>query len=508
MRPSCIQLTAAILAASIITSLATVRYVDVSNPNPAAPFTTWVTAANVLQHAVDAAAAGDEIVVTNGLYAAGGRAVGGLTVNRVAVDRPVAVRSVNGPEVTIIRGHQLPGTTNGAGAVRCAYLNNGVSLSGFTLTGGATGTEVDHSGGGVVSEGAVITNCVIVGNTAYLCGGGVYCHRATRLLNCLIISNSASTGGGIWEGSLSNCTLIGNAAGCGGGAAYAWLNNCLVISNSAAAGGPDFGGGGGGTYGSFLNNCTVVGNNGSGASGLLFYPVGAMSALHNCILFHNSCSAAEQYSDIAGSKNGIWAQNCCVTPQWGWDWQRNNENCFARDPRFVDEAAGDLRLRSDSPCINAGLNDYAPAGTDYDGNPRIVGSAVDIGAFEFQSPQSTMPYWWLQQYALPTDGSADFADTDLDGHNNWQEWQADTVPTNALSRLALITPTNAPGGLAVTWQSVPTRNYFLQRGTDLAGTPAFLTLATNIPGQAGAKTFTDTNVSNGGPFFYRVGVQP
>ncbi|HEY9173139.1 MAG TPA: choice-of-anchor Q domain-containing protein [Verrucomicrobiae bacterium] len=496
--------TAAILAAATITSMATVRYVDVNNPNPATPYTTWATAANVIQHAVDAAAAGDEIVVTNGLYATGGRAVRGLTVNRVAVDRPMVVRSVNGPEATIIQGRQVAGTTNGVGAVRCVYLTNEVSLSGFTLTGGATGTEVDHSGGGVLSEGAVVTNCVIVGNTASSYGGGVY--GASRLFNCLIISNSASAGGGTWEGSLSNCTLIGNAARSGGGAAYAWLYNCLVISNSAAIS-PDFGGGGGGTYGSFLYNCTVVGNSGSGASGLLFYPVGAMSALYNCILFHNSCSAAEQYSDIAGSKNGIRAQNCCVTPQSGWDWQTNNENCFARDPRFVDEAAGDLRLRSDSPCINAGLNDYAPAGTDFDGNPRIVGGAVDIGAFEFQSPQSTMPYWWLQQYALPTDGSADLADTDSDGHNNWQEWRADTVPTNALSRLALIAPTNAPGGLAVTWQSVPTRSYFLQRGTDLAGTPALLTLATNIPGQAGTTTFTDTTATNGGPFFYRVGVQ-
>lgn len=101
----------------------------------------------------------------------------------------------------------------------------------------------------------------------------------------------------------------------------------------------------------------------------------------------------------------------------------------------------------------------------------------------------------------------DFVGIAWTGRNNWQEWRADTVPTNALLRLALLTSTNTLTGMAVIWQSVPTRSYFLERGTNLVGIPAWSPLATNLPGQFGTTTFTDTSAANGGPFFYRVNAQ-
>ncbi|MFL5885140.1 MAG: PKD domain-containing protein [Thermoleophilaceae bacterium] len=54
------------------------------------------------------------------------------------------------------------------------------------------------------------------------------------------------------------------------------------------------------------------------------------------------------------------------------------------DPKFVDPASGDYRLRGDSPAIDAtGIAATPDENTDLAGNPRKVGPTWDMGAFEY-----------------------------------------------------------------------------------------------------------------------------
>src|SRR2546428_4685379 len=122
MRAIILQGAAVWLALVGTSAQATVRYVDVNGATPSPPYTTWASAATTIQQAIDVALAGDEIVVTNGIYQTGGRVVYGLMTNRVAVTKPLTVRSVNGPDVTVGRGYQGPGMTHGDGAGRARYL--------------------------------------------------------------------------------------------------------------------------------------------------------------------------------------------------------------------------------------------------------------------------------------------------------------------------------------------------------------------------------------------------
>jgi hypothetical protein len=351
------MLNVAVLATAV-SALADVHYVDANSTNATPPYISWATAAANIQDAVDAAVAGDEIVVTNGIYATGGRAMDGVT-NRVLIDKPVTVRSVNGPLFTAI---------DGGHAVRCVYLANSTILSGFTLTNGNALGPYPSAGGGALCESptAVISNCVVTSNRADS-AGGVF---AGALYYCTLSGNSAEGGGGAWNSTLDNCTLSGNSAvwGSGGGAIGCMLNNCTLTGNSARPGDFGHGGNGGGAYGSTLNNCTLTGNSAVSGGG------GAWNCtLNNCIVYFNN-GVTENY-------RGCTLNYCSTTPL-----PQDGVGNITNAPLFVDLPSGNLRLQSNSPCINAGLNAFAPTGPDLDGNPRIVGGAVDMGAYEFQSP--------------------------------------------------------------------------------------------------------------------------
>ena len=527
----------------------TVSYVVQTNATPVPPYDSWTKAATNIQAAINVAIPGSLILVSNGVYNFGSITNPDGVQSRVAVTQPLTLQSVNGSAATII---------NGGNTYRCVYLTNGAVLNGFTLTNGNAA-----NGGGVycastnalvencliiknsASSGAAysgtVSNCNITANTAY---GSDYC----MLYNCLISSNSygawystlnncvilTNTYGGAYYSTLYNCTVSRNleyglyqcqatycqilnnyqnvddyGAGAhqsfltnclvsgnqsehnsGGGVGVTTAVNCLIVSNTANAGG-------GAAY-STLINCTVVNN------GAYYYGGGTLDAsLYDCVIYDNTNSLSSSYASAGNNYNPVTMDFCCTFPA-----PSSGYGNITNAPLFVNLSSGDFHLQSSSPCINSGNNAYISSATDLDGNSRIVGGTVDIGAYEYQTPTSVISYAYLQQYGLPMDGSVDFADLDGTHFNVYQDWIAGLNPTNPASVLAMLTPvttTNATG-VTVTWQSVSGIPYLLQRSTNLASQPPFSTIQNNITGQSNTTSYADTSATNNVPYFYRVGV--
>jgi hypothetical protein len=452
-------------------------------------------------------------------------------------------------------------SNSGAGAFSgvlegCTLSNNYAYGPG----GGSLGSTLSHctiqantamaGGGGACS--ATLWSSVVASNYSDSTGGGLQGCNAT---DCSIIGNRGTDGGGVWGGSFTNCLLAYNRGERvyyprGGAANSALLDHCTVATNSASEGA--------GVRSSYVYNSVLIGNIGSWGGGAAYstldhcalganvgYPAGAGScSLTGCLVTNNvglgvlggSANGSTVAGNVEGAEGGNFINSVvygnsesnwefdsfyglnftasCTTPLptnyfTGWPafTSMSAVDTFTNDPLFINPAAGDYHLQPSSPCINSGRNSSVTSTADFDGLPRIKGGTVDIGAYEFQNPTSIISYAWLQQYGLPTDGSSDFTDLDGDGMNNWQEWRAGTSPADSTSVLRLLSPLLSgqnPASVNITWQSVTNRNYLLQRSTNLTD---FVTLATSIPGLQGVTSYTDTNATGTGPFFYRVGVR-
>lgn len=256
--------------------------------------------------------------------------------------------------------------------------------------------EGDGGGIAVVESSPTIRRNVIARNEATRNGGGIACWRNNSPIieNNFILENSASVppsdtkdfgtinvgGGGIFASATDlNGTPIEDA-----------VSAPVIINNVVAANGAYTGGGicvvdsirtdlGVAT----ITNNTVVANNGTG----IFWVNTSPTINNNLVAFntwgleqgtYGITSSTIRYNNIFGNVlKGEKTDYEVLIDQTGL-----NGNISA-DPKMANYKIGDFHLQPDSPCVNKGTMDAIDLGwTDMDGQDRVIGSKVDIGADE------------------------------------------------------------------------------------------------------------------------------
>jgi hypothetical protein len=231
-------------------------------------------------------------------------------------------------------------------------------------------------GGAVYLKGAgneTIASNTFDGNTAhpYGNGGALYIEKSDPVsvtMNLFNANTAESYGGAIYSDTpgASSVTINGNV---------------LTGNRANAVSFKGISGGGIVSNGAYIINNTIV----SGAFGAALSLSGPSYTANNILAFNPGGMTKDSgvvagpihNNDVYGNVNYDYGN---ITDPTG------TSGNIKQDPQFINLASGDVHLHAISPCLDAGNDSdaVAYAGTkDFDGEARLFGPHVDIGADEF-----------------------------------------------------------------------------------------------------------------------------
>lgn len=324
---------------------------------------------------------------------------GGFTGNETALhERPIL--DLSRPLSTTLSGDigNLNNPTDNSYHVisNPASLTTTAVLDGFVITGGN-------------ADDNVLNGTRRLGGGIYNNGRGNYCNPTIR--NCSFVNNSASLGGAIHnEGrengmsnpTIVNCLFLNNTASSGGGAVFnsgpqgvssPVITNCAFVNNTSTTGGAMYNFGEYGVSSPLLNNCSFV-NNLADYGGVVYssgYQGASRTTLNNCLTFNSVDTGEIDFKNTFGSTT-IAQYSLFGSGVGGYASGPGNLTTTA----FPFVSPTNLQLNPSSPALNAGnpasstvlTGPYSvtelPA-TDLANQARIVGTQIDMGAYEYQA---------------------------------------------------------------------------------------------------------------------------
>jgi len=306
-------------------------YVARGGQAPLSPYTNWADAASNIQDAVNAAAPGATVWISNGIYTATSSASAYLAY--IYITNSLNLRGFSGNPADVIINGNGPACTNRGIFVAltnpASVLIDALTVSNFDAIGSGGGILIKITNlvsGAEVSGTAVVQNCVITDNkcrrsstTFRGWGAGIsYFGQVdsdfyTVVSNCTIVNNITTNsglgnaGGGAFfymgRFAMQGCRVAGNTTTYdGGGGVCVFKDNltipgsvirsCVIESNTAEA---TWGGGVRVANGTLVENCTIRYNTALYGGGACLSG-GQPSTLRSCLLCYNS---------VAGAGSGI-----------------------------------------------------------------------------------------------------------------------------------------------------------------------------------------------------------
>lgn len=250
-----------------------------------------------------------------------------------------------------------------------------VTLDGFNIYGGysdASGNGSSNGAGMIVSgcNNVTLRNLSISNNTAHNHGGGIYVQFSSDLIieNCSFNNNTTTNydGAGLYlsssDATLNNCLFYWNSANRFGGAittvsASIDVNNCTFYENSGGTNGFQHS-----TSGIIRYNHSIF-DNVNDFPGLDLATSGSAS-----VTFNESLISPDLYFPAT--------KNSCVTAHASFT------NAAANDYTQLSNSAG-VEMVISLPSSNFSTEDLA-------GNTRLIGSYMDLGAYELCTAQASI----------------------------------------------------------------------------------------------------------------------